>query len=161
MIAAKEDLDEVAKFVIPWRPRRNVNSDVEEEEEQSDAQNKFRTSHFVAVVDIAIIIMINRFSELIQCVDLYEFIFELSKLKNKSHIVLQSACNKGDGSSQDVNKDDFISELKMFRCTVTSHVDSALSALKYLYPIRESYPKLIIGDTIVQDDDHVHFTLNR
>ncbi len=54
-----------------------------------------------------------------------------------SDIDLQSTYSKltdafGDGSSQDIHKeDDLFSELKIFRFTVFSHVDNALSTLKY------------------------------
>ena len=102
-------------------------NNVEEEEQQSYAQNKFQTSYFLAVVDIAIRNITDRFSELKKCADLFEFIFDLTKLKNMSDIDLQSACNKladtfSDGPSQDLDKDDLFSELKIFRYTVPSHL---------------------------------------
>lgn len=157
LIAAKEvvktlNLDEEPKFMFPRRPgrRHNMNTDVDKEQEQSDAQNKFRTSYFLPIVDVEIRNMTDRFSELRECANLFEFIFDLSKLKGMSDIDLQSACNKladafSNGSSQDVHKDDLFSELKIFRYTIPSYVDSALGALKYLCPIRKAYPNLGIA----------------
>lgn len=55
------------QFVISRRPRQNVNSDVEEEQEQSNVQNKFWTSYFLAIVDVAIKNLTDRFSELGKC----------------------------------------------------------------------------------------------
>ncbi|XP_031329224.1 uncharacterized protein LOC116160217 [Photinus pyralis] len=123
-LIAELDLQEEPKFAVTRKSRnKNLNAN-EIEDPQEHAKNIFRTTYFLAVVDV--------------------------KLQQMSETDLQASCNKladafQDGLSQDLDRNGLFAELNIFKHTVPDKIDSALAALNYLYPIRESYPNLTIA----------------
>ncbi|KAL4719817.1 hypothetical protein ACJJTC_002406 [Scirpophaga incertulas] len=128
----------------------NRSEEVSHQELQDEAEEKFRIGYFLPILDVALTSMSSRFEEIEFYASKFGFLFNPSKLSDQEDEKLEEFCKNlaiylKDGDSEDIDETDFVAEMKSFKYVVPSSVTTALGALRYLGPIRESYPNLTIA----------------
>ncbi|KAL4705421.1 hypothetical protein ACJJTC_002444 [Scirpophaga incertulas] len=128
----------------------NRSEEVSHQELQDEAEEKFRIGYFLPILDVALTSMSSRFEEIEFYASKFGFLFKPSKLSDQEDEKLEEFCKNlaiylKDGDSEDIDETDFVAEMKSFKYVVPSSVTTALGALRYLGPIRESYPNLTIA----------------
>lgn len=134
------------------RTREHNSKEVSYQELQDETEKKFRIEYFLPILDVALTGMSTRFEELDFYASKFGFLFNPSKLSDweGEDEELEECCKTlanylKDGDSEDIDETDFIAEIKSFKNVVASSITTALDALRYLSPIRESYPNLTIA----------------
>ncbi|XP_073355545.1 uncharacterized protein [Aegilops tauschii subsp. strangulata] len=125
----------------------------EDEDLQLSAIESFRVTYFLVIVDTAIASLSSRFDQLKAFEDLFGFLFNSNNLKSLDESSLRKSCTTfakafTHKKSQDVDLDDFFSELKVLQLTLPDALMSALEILQFV-TAANCYPNVSVAYRIL------------
>ncbi|XP_068108911.1 zinc finger MYM-type protein 1-like [Hyperolius riggenbachi] len=154
MIIAKEIASEInveQKFKERRVARKKKQFNYESNDESTfSPEEAFRTGYFLWIVDQALSSMEKRFQQLEEYASIFGFLYKLKSLQALNDDDLLKCCMNLDSKlctedSRDLDGIDLCGELKIFREMLPDNINTAQECLRYIWPIRDSFPNIVVA----------------